>query len=38
MLADSVELDRNPFKVDADEIKIRMVQTIRHGKQLYKAQ
>ena len=39
MLADLVELDRNPLKVDTDEIKnIRVVQTIKHGKQLYKAQ
>jgi len=39
MLADLVELDRNPLKVDTDELKnIRVVQTIKHGKQLYKAQ
>jgi predicted amidohydrolase YtcJ len=39
MLADLVELDRNPLKVAVDEIKnIRVVQTIKHGKQLYNAQ
>lgn len=36
MLADLVVLDRNPLKVDPDDIKnIRVVQTIKHGKQLY---
>jgi len=36
MLADLVVLDRNPLKVDADEIKnIRVLQTIKHGKTLY---
>ncbi len=39
MLADLVELDRNPLKVDPDDIKnIRVVQTIKHGKRLYSAQ
>jgi predicted amidohydrolase YtcJ len=39
MLADLVELDRNPLKVAVDEIKnIRVVQTIKHGKQLYNVQ
>ena len=39
MLADLVEIDRNPLKVDADDIKnIRVVQTIKHGKRLYNAQ
>ena len=39
MLADLVELDRNPLKVDADDIKnIRVVQTIKHGKRLYSVQ
>ncbi len=39
MLADLVELDRNPLKVDADDIKnIRVVQTIKHGKRLYSIQ
>jgi predicted amidohydrolase YtcJ len=36
MLADLVELDRNPLKVDPAEIKnIQVVRTIKHGKQLY---
>ncbi|MEI6225705.1 MAG: amidohydrolase family protein, partial [Deltaproteobacteria bacterium] len=36
MLADLVELDRNPLKVDPDDIrKIQVVQTIKHGKQIY---
>jgi predicted amidohydrolase YtcJ len=36
MLADLVQLDRNPLKVDPDTIKdIRVVQTIKHGKQVY---
>jgi predicted amidohydrolase YtcJ len=39
MLADLVELDRNPLKVDPDDIKnIRVVQTIKHGKRLYSTQ
>ena len=39
MLADLVELDRNPLKADPDDIKnIRVVQTIKHGKRLYSAQ
>ena len=39
MLADLVQLDRNPLKVDTDAIKdIRVVQTIKHGKRLYQAQ
>ena len=39
MLADLVELDRNPLKVDTDDIKnIRVVQTIKHGQQIYRAQ
>jgi predicted amidohydrolase YtcJ len=39
MLADLVQLDRNPLKVDPDAIKnIRVVQTIKHGKQVYQAQ
>ncbi len=39
MLADLVELDRNPLKVDPDDIKnIRVVQTVKHGKRLYSAQ
>ena len=39
MLADLVELDRNPLKVDPDDIKnIRVIQTIKHGKQLYRIQ
>jgi predicted amidohydrolase YtcJ len=39
MVADLVELDRNPLKVDPDDIKsIRVVQTIKHGKSLYSAQ
>ena len=36
MLADLVELDRNPLKVDPDDIRnIQVVQTIKHGKPLY---
>lgn len=36
MLADLVELDVNPLKVDPDAIKdIKVVRTIKHGKQLY---
>lgn len=36
MLADLVELDRNPLKVDPDTIKdIKVVRTIKSGKQLY---
>ena len=36
MLADLVELDRNPLKVDPDEIKdIHVIRTIKHGKQIY---
>ena len=36
MLADLVELDRNPLKVDPDEIKnIQVLRTIKRGKQLY---
>ena len=39
MLADLVQLDRNPLKVDPDDIKnIRVVQTIKHGKRLYPVQ
>ena len=39
MLADLVQLDRNPLKVDTDDIKnIRVVQTIKHGKPLYRVQ
>jgi len=39
MLADLVQLDRNPLKVDTAAIKdIRVVQTIKHGKRLYHAQ
>jgi predicted amidohydrolase YtcJ len=39
MLADLVELDRNPLKVDPDEIKnIRVLQTIKHGKRLYNSE
>lgn len=39
MLADLVELDRNPLKVGADEIKnIRVLQTIKHGKRLYNSE
>jgi predicted amidohydrolase YtcJ len=36
MVADLVELDRNPLKVDPGEIKnIQVVRTIKRGKQLY---
>jgi len=39
MLADLVQLDRNPLKVGSDDIKnIRVIQTIKHGKPLYYAQ
>ena len=39
LLADLVQLDRNPLKVDTDDIKnIRVVQTIKHGKPLYRVQ
>ena len=39
LLADLVVLDRNPLKVDPDDIKnIRVLQTIKHGKQLYDSQ
>lgn len=39
MLADLVVLDRNPLKVDSDEIKnIRVLQTIKHGKTVYDSQ
>jgi predicted amidohydrolase YtcJ len=39
MLADLVELDRNPLKVAPDEIKnIRVLQTIKHGKRLYNSE
>jgi predicted amidohydrolase YtcJ len=36
MLADLVELDRNPLKVKPDEIKdIQVVRTIKRGKTVY---
>lgn len=36
MLADLVELDRNPLKVEPDDIrKIQVVRTIKHGKPIY---
>lgn len=36
LLADLVELDRNPLKVDPDTIKdIQVVRTFKHGKQIY---
>lgn len=36
MLADLVELDRNPLKVDPNDIKdIRVVQTVKSGQQIY---
>jgi predicted amidohydrolase YtcJ len=36
MLADLVELDRNPLKVDPDAIKdIQVIRTMKHGKQIY---
>ena len=36
MLADLVELDRNPLKVDPEAIKdIHVIRTIKHGKQIY---
>ncbi|MEI7865188.1 MAG: amidohydrolase family protein [Chthoniobacterales bacterium] len=36
MLADFVELDRNPLKVKLDEIKdIQVLRTIKRGKTLY---
>lgn len=36
MLADLVELDLNPLKVEPDAIKdIKVVRTIKHGKQVY---
>ena len=39
MLADLVLLDRNPLKVDSDEIKnIRALQTIKNGKTVYVSQ
>jgi predicted amidohydrolase YtcJ len=39
MLADLVVLDRNPLKVTPDDIKnIEVLQTIKHGKQLYQKQ
>ena len=39
MLADLVELDRNPLKVDLDDIKnIRVIQTVKHGKRLFSTQ
>jgi predicted amidohydrolase YtcJ len=39
MLADLVVLDRNPLKVAPDDIKsIRVLQTIKHGKQLFTSQ
>ena len=39
MLADLVVLDRNPLKVNPDDIKsIRVLQTIKHGKPLYTSQ
>jgi hypothetical protein len=39
MLADLVQLDRNPLKVGSDDIKnIRVIQTIKHGKPLNYAQ
>ncbi|MGA8891936.1 MAG: amidohydrolase [Anaeromyxobacteraceae bacterium] len=35
-LADLVELDRNPLEVEPDDIrKIRVVRTVKHGKQIY---
>jgi predicted amidohydrolase YtcJ len=38
-LADLVQLDRNPLKVDPDDIKnIRVIHTIKHGKRLYSVQ
>lgn len=37
-MADLVELDRNPLKVEPDDIKnIQVVQTIKRGKQLYRS-
>lgn len=36
MLADLVELDRNPLKVDPEDLKnIRVLQTIKNGKQVF---
>ena len=36
MLADLVELDRNPLKVDPDDIRnIQVIQTVKNGKPLY---
>ena len=36
MLADLVVLDRNPLKVDPDDIRnIQVIQTVKNGKPLY---